>query len=202
MSKGRPLPIIIIAVVTILIAINFLVDGGSLVLAGNMLMAYGSIGYSIGGLFRIIGVVWLLLGAFSIFLAVGLLLMMEWARVHGVLFYEIMALLSFVFCLFNPFLLLYGTLYLVFFSYLKKRSTRDRFETYGYEKPSPQRRMESRPSMAVQAGPEPAPKFGPPVDTGLKVPDNMMLCPNCETLNLKSNDFCKVCATELHPKRD
>lgn len=196
MGTKRPTGITVIAIVTLLLAVGYLWTGIGAFWVGEQMSTIGVMGSAAGGILKAIAVVYLLLGGFSIILSIGLLMMQEWARVHAAKFYEVLAIICLIFFIFNFLLLLYALIYFLFYRHLSRTSTKMEFEEYGYEKPnidySRKRTSQKTLITSVQKAREEQPKDDP-----IKVPDNMILCPNCDALNLKGQDFCKRCATEL-----
>ena len=73
------------------------------------------------------------------------------------------------------------------------------FDPYGYDKPGVTR-MRTDPSATSDTVSIYRRKEETEQDEAeVQVPENMMLCPGCNALNLKTADFCKTCAADLHP---
>ena len=197
MGLKRPTGITVIAIVTLLIAISYFWSGVGAFLVGDMLSGYVVMGSAIGGILKAIGIVYLLLGGFSVILGMGLLMMKEWARVHGAKFYQVLAFICIVLCIFNLLLLLYAIIYFLFWRHLTKFSTKRTFEEYGYEKPefAYSSRKPNQPSISASLQ---STRIEQQQEEEVTLPDNMILCPNCDTINLKTQNYCKTCATELH----
>jgi len=196
MGSKRPTGITVIAIVTLLIAISYFWTGIGVFWVASMVSGFSVVGSALGGIMKAMGVVYLLLGGFSVILGIGLLMMKEWARVHGARFFQALAIICIILFIFNILLLLYGFIYFLFLRYLTKSSTKKEFEDHGYEKPDiDYSRRSGQPSISasMQKAREEQPE-----EEEVKVPDNMILCPNCDSINLKTQDFCKVCATELN----
>ncbi len=197
MKSKIPTGVIVIAVVTILIGMSYLYFGGALLFIGSVVSGYGSTGTAVGGIFKAIGLVYLMLGGLSMLISIGLLTMKDWGRTYGRQFYIVLAVLCFILFLANPLLLLYGALYLFFYRYLNMTSTKLAFENYGYEKPDFHRRVRHTPAYDPQTPPAQQVSAAKIPIPEIKVPENMVLCPSCDMINHKTQQFCKRCASEL-----
>ena len=187
----------------VIISIFSFIYGSLYFYYGAVFMGFaGAFTSEVGGIFSAIGLLLLLLGSLLIVMAIGLLLMADWARKWGADFYGLMAGLALFVALFDPLMLLPAVTYLFFYFYLKSSKTRRSFESYGYEPPKihegvAKRQHAHTTTLRVESTSLAEPARETPRQSEMKIPGNMVLCPHCQTLNLKKDGACKMCATEL-----
>lgn len=153
---------------------------------------------------HIVGGLFIFVGAFSIILSAGLMLMKDWARMYDEVYFTVIFFGGFIVVFINVLLicsiiaLSVSIISIVCIIYLRKQHTIRMFETYDTErKRAPVKDDLPKPirEVSIQSKIEATEHD----TTTVNVPENMMLCPNCDALNLLEEDHCKVCATELHP---
>ncbi|MFH0816169.1 MAG: hypothetical protein V1934_05080 [Methanobacteriota archaeon] len=198
-SKRKKIPrgILAISIISIVMGAVYLYFGATFFGLGNLISSYSYSGMDFGSMFRLVGVMLLALGALVIIMAIGLTMMAEWARRWGVEFYGLLAILALLLCLINPFLLISAALYLYFWYYLRNSRTRAKFDSYDYEKPNIHdavaKRYQTHAHQEITHPLVPEPQSPEPV----RVPEGMVLCPQCQMPNRKGVDTCRVCATDL-----
>ncbi len=192
MATKRPPEILLISLV------SFLIGGFYFLIGAAFLGLAGIFSSAVGGIFKGIGLLILLLGSILILMAIGLLMMAHWARKWAADFYGLMAGLALLLAFFNIYMAISFVVYLLFYFYLKSSKAKKAFGEFGYEPPKVHefvsRQCQAhhpKESFMTMAETEPA------KETSIKVPENMVLCPQCETLNLKSDKTCKMCASTL-----
>ncbi len=172
--------------------------GALYVFYGATLFGFGNIfAGAMGGIFKGVGLGLLLIGGLVLVMAIGLLMMAQWARKWAAEFYGFLAAFAIFLALFNFLLIPTAIVYLLIFFYLRRPATKAAFQEFGYERPLVHDAIASRKN-AYKVEHKPAWEPGkPPEEPIINVPDNMVLCPQCQTLNLKSDQTCKMCATSL-----
>ncbi len=158
--------------------------------------------YAVRSFLGIIGGLSILAGFLSIFLFVGLMMMKDWARIYSIVFFMTVFVMSIVLIIINFYVactvisLVIAILCIFCVLYLRKANVIKLFESFELDVHkshiiSSESDKELTQDKILATKPE---------DIEVKVPENMMLCPQCNALNLKKDDFCKTCATELNPE--
>lgn len=208
MVKERSSGILGIALINLLLGVFLILLGTALAFFNQFLgdyEVYELSYYAMRTFLGIIGGLSILAGFISIFLFVGLMLMKDWARMYSMVFFIAVFVFSIVLIFINFYLAcmvisLVITIICVFsILYLRKASVIQLFESYELEiskskfistESDIQETMQDKILESRSA------------EVEVKVPENMMLCPQCNALNLKKDDFCKICATELNPEEE
>jgi hypothetical protein len=198
MKGKRPKGIWLISILTILSGLYILYNGWTIVGAASAVAGVG-MDIDVGGILSAIGLMLIVVAALLFIMAFGLLMMAEWARRWGSEFYGLMAILAFFLAIFNYYLVLSGVIYLIFYLYLRSSKTKAIFEGYGYETPRAHVIIAARyqAHQRVEPSRQASEHRAPHPQKSLVVPENMVLCPQCQTLNMKHERTCRMCATDL-----
>jgi hypothetical protein len=151
---------------------------------------------TLGGFWRVFGILYLFLGVLCIIVSFGIISLKEWGRRNGVFIHSIIAALSIIMGMivgfFDPIVSLPSFAVLavsgVCAIYLRKSSVKSFYEFQGYERPDiPARHVEVySPTVIVREG---------ALERESK-PSNILRCGQCDTVNMNVQ-FCKKCGTEL-----
>lgn len=191
MGMKRPRGILIICIVSFLIGAVYMFYGATF-------FGFGSIfAGAVGGILKGIGVGLLLIGGLVIAMAIGLLMMAEWALKWAAEFYGFLAAFAIILSVFNLLLIPTAIVYLLIFFYLRRSSTNIAFREFGYEKPDIHDSIAARKKAHTAQYQTLLKVEVLPPEISLNIPDNMVFCSQCQTLNLRNDKTCKMCATSL-----
>jgi hypothetical protein len=198
MATQRPVGIVIISIISFLIGAFYIINGALFLGVGGQLSVH------VGGVFKAVGVMLMFLGSLQIVMAIGLLLMAQWARKWAADFYGLMAGLAILLALFDLYMILPAITYLLFYFYLKRSKTIRAFGDFGYEAPKMHEEIAKRQHVTYMRTIRPENvsdvEHEPvlPRKSRTTIPENMILCPQCQTMNLRKDKYCKMCASDLH----
>ena len=191
------------------VAVINMVLGGYLVYAGAVTASVGldiaatggefdDILATLGGFWHIFGLLYVFLGVLLFPLAIGLFGMKEWGRKNSFLIHIIIAATSLIMGMITGFFDVLAALPSfavtavsgVCAIFLWRRVTKDAFEFYGRSTPSHRDDVEVYTPKVVM-------RHKAVRTAAARVPSGMRKCPNCETVNPRKQDFCRICGTEL-----
>jgi hypothetical protein len=208
MVKERSNEILGIALINLLLGVFLILLGTALAFFNQFLGEYDFYDlshYAMRTFLAIIGGLSILAGLISVFLFVGLMLMKDWARLYSIVFFISVGIFSVVLMFMNFYLgctiISFVVVIICVFSvlFLRKASVIRTFESYELEI-SKRRFIDSK--SEVHETMQDKILESRSVEVEVKVPENMMLCPQCNALNLRKDEFCKTCATELNPEEE
>jgi len=206
-----PLGIWIIAMFNLLIGIILLILGMTLAYFQEFPLQISDMEdpYVVyGSALRIFGGFAALTGMFSILLTAGLALKKEWARGWDQVFFIAIIILGLIGVALNFYIMcsitivIFVVICIACLITLRKPNVAAAFDPYGYDKTGVQRTRTDPSATLDSIASIRQTEAAKQEEVEVTVPDNMMLCPNCEALNLISVDFCKTCATDLHPDEE
>ncbi len=153
---------------------------------------------TLGGFWRVFGLLYLFLGVLCIVVSFGIISMKEWGRRNGVFIHSTIAALSLIMGMivgfFDPIASLPSFAVVavsgVCAIYLRKSTVKASYEFQGHGKPEATGRHVDvySPNVIVRHG---------AVRSESK-PSKILKCPQCDTVNMNVQ-FCKKCGTELKP---
>ncbi len=199
-KKKIPGAIKIISIVTSLLGIYHIISGIMALWAGRTLS-----GYQIEDAFRILGLIWLLVGLYSIILSWGLKKMKVRSRKQGIGFLALLGILCFALSFTDMLLIAFGIVYLIFATQLGNPYIKKSFEIHDYglmhtanvQNKSKFNAHRSNIGPSDHAPPHLETKPDPKPKRTVNVPENMVLCTNCEMLNKIDTVFCVRCAFDI-----
>ena len=208
MRAKIPKMVLVISTITVLFGLYHILNAMTVFYQSQMLR-----GYATPDTFQILGLIWLGLGLYSIIISIGLDFMKLWARLQGVQFF----FWAGIFCIFMYFtdilMVVVGVFYLIFCSSLTRPYMVKTFETFEYEKLSVENIEINHPSImkALRLSQEvEMPEYQKDASLEanvvskksekprkIRVPENMVICPNCDMLNQIDTVFCVRCALDI-----
>jgi hypothetical protein len=199
MGSRVPGGVIAVAVIGMVLGCYLIYAGGITAAEGLDIASTGGefddINATLGGFWHIFGILYFLLGVLCFVICLGLLTMKEWGRRNGFLVHIIIAALSLIMGMIMGFFDIPAALpsfAVVAVSgvcgiHLWRPVTKDAFEFHGGRRGGGVEVYTPNVVVRHRAVKPAAPR----------VPANMRKCPNCDTVNPKKQDFCRMCGTEL-----
>jgi len=197
--------IIIIFFMGLLLSCFLVYTGFAAAVKGAMLAeinATEGIGSIFGKMYRAFGVFFMIMGVLFTIISMGLLMMKEWARHHGSWMSWVICSLSFIMAMILGYFDIINSIpYFVvaiifggFALYLKKPATKLAYDVYGTEAPTLRSARRASHHEVREAAnvivKVPVPEGSRP---GVRVPNTMRLCPNCDTMNPREKESCRIC---------
>ncbi len=212
MGSKVPTGVMGTAALNLVLGVFFILLGLALAIYETFMSDIQGSGYedlAMSAFLHIVGGLFIFVGTFSIILSAGLLLMKDWARMYDELFFSVIIIGGLIFGGFvvaflqtlivcTGIAVTIAIISIVCIIYLRKQHTIRMFESYDTERkraPMEDHLPKPRREVSIQSKIEATEHD----TTTVNVPENMMLCPNCDALNLIEEDHCKICATELLP---
>jgi len=192
-----------IALVVLFVAMILTGFGLLMAILGEMISDFGTMADQLAGkMVKLNGVLLMVSGMASLIISIGLYRMQDWARHWGSQFFRAFFFLSLLFFIFNVLTSFICSMMALFFSllsaycWMKLRSPHMKgiFEGAQYEPPDWAGHGVTKSSVYVE---KKTMEPDSPEQDIVNVPDNMMLCPNCQTMNLKTNTHCRTCGSEF-----
>ena len=207
MGSKVPTGVMGTAALNLVLGVFFILLGLALAIYETFMSDIQGSGYedlAMSAFLHIVGGLFIFVGTFSIILSAGLLLMKDWARMYDEVYFTVIFFGGFIVVFINVLLicsiiaLSVSIVSIVCIIYLRKQHTIRMFESHETEMkraPMEDDLPKPRREVSIQSKIEATEHD----TTTVNVPENMMLCPNCDALNLIEEDHCKICATELLP---
>jgi hypothetical protein len=199
MVQKLPAGVAVIAIISIALG-GYLIYAGAITVQSGLDIAstggeFEDILDTLGGFWKFLGVLLIILGILCFLISPGLFTMKEWGRKNGYLIHIIIAALSLIMGMITAFFDIPAAMPFfvvvaisgVCFVYLWGRPVKEAFEFHGGT-----RRKES-----VIYSPNVVMRHKAVRTTAPRMPANMRRCPNCDTMNPIKQDFCRICGTEL-----